>query len=80
MSNKRTTGFWVIMIIGLILLIILFLGQTMAFIDYDFTVSLKLQESEEIISELGVALNKGFGVGDTLIYIPLLVIGPDFDT
>ena len=47
----------------------------MAFIDYDFTVSIGAQESVDIMSELGVAVNKGFGVGDTLIYLPLFIAG-----
>jgi hypothetical protein len=53
----------------------LLLGQMMAFIDYEFTVSLGLQESVDAVGEMGVAVNKGFGVGDTMIYTPLLVIG-----
>jgi hypothetical protein len=47
----------------------------MSFVDYDFAVSVGLQESEDIVGEMGVAINKGFGVGDTIIYIPILVIG-----
>jgi len=75
MSQKRTIGFWVIMIIGVLLLVVLLVGQTMSFINYDFAVSLGLQESREVVGDLGVALNKGFGVGDTIIYVPLLVAG-----
>jgi len=75
MSNKRTVGFWVVMIVGILLLLMLILGQMMAFINYDFAVSIGLQESKDIIGEMGIAVNKGFGVGDTIIYIPLLVFG-----
>jgi len=75
MSNKRTVGFWVVMIVGILLLLMLIFGQMMAFINYDFAVSIGLQESKDIIGEMGVAVNKGFGVGDTIIYIPLLVFG-----
>lgn len=75
MSNKRTIGFWVLIIVGILLLLMLILGQMMAFINYDFAVSIGLQESKDIIGEMGVAVNKGFGVGDTIIYIPLLVFG-----
>ena len=53
----------------------LLLGQTMSFIDYNFTVVLGLQESKEIVGEMGVAVNKGFGVADTIIYTPLLLAG-----
>lgn len=75
MAAKRTKGFWIIMIMGKLLLLILIVGQMMAFINYDFTVSIGLQESKDIIGEMGVAVNKGFGVGDTLIYTPILAIG-----
>jgi len=75
MMNKRTIGFWIIIIVGTLLLLMLILGQTMSFINYDFTVSLGLQESKEIVGDMGVAVNKGFGVGDTIIYIPILIIG-----
>ncbi len=75
MKTKRTPGFWVLTVVGLFILLILFLGQMMAFINYNFTVSIGLQEPVEMISEIGVALNKGFGVGDTIVYIPLLIAG-----
>jgi len=63
------------MVIGVALLAMLILGQTMSFIDYDFTVRLGLQESVDVVGPLGVAVNKGFGIGDTVIYIPLLLLG-----
>ena len=75
MSNKREIGFWVLMIPGLLILFMLSVGQMISFIDYDFTVSLGLQESVNVIGEFGVASNKAFGVGDTLIYLPLLIFG-----
>ena len=75
MSNKREIGFWVLMIPGLLILFMLIFGQMISFIDYDFTVSLGLQESVNVIGEFGVASNKAFGVGDTLIYLPLLIFG-----
>ncbi len=75
MADKRTVGFWVLMIIGILITAMVLLGQTMSFINYDFTVSIGLQESRDAIGEMGVAINKGFGVGDTIIYLPLLVIG-----
>lgn len=75
MKTNRTHGFWILMIAGIFLLAMLLLGQTMSFIDYEFTVEMGLQEPKEEITQIGVALNKGFGVGDTLVYIPLLVTG-----
>ncbi|HAK60999.1 MAG TPA: hypothetical protein DCO77_11550 [Nitrospiraceae bacterium] len=75
MNDKRTAGFWIIMIVGMLLLVILVFGQAMSFINYDFAVSIGLQESREVIGRMGVAVNKGFGVGDTIIYLPLLLLG-----
>lgn len=75
MTGKRTASFWVILIVGLIWGVWLILGQTMSFINYDFTVSISMQESKDIIGEMGVAINKGFGVADTLIYLPLWLAG-----
>jgi hypothetical protein len=46
-----------------------------SFINYDFTVSIGFQEPVNMIGEMGVAVNKAFGVGDTIIYIPLLILG-----
>ena len=63
------------MILGILSSVMFLVGQTMSFINYDFTVSIGLQESKDIVGEMGVAINKGFGVGDTIIYLPLLVIG-----
>ena len=47
----------------------------MAFINYDFTVSLGLQEPKDMVGDMGIAVNKGFGVGDTIIYAPILMFG-----
>ena len=75
MKNKRTAGFRVLMIFGIIMLLILIFGQVMSYIKYEFTVSLGLQESVDVIGEAGVAVNKGIGAGDTIIYLPLLIAG-----
>ena len=75
MKSNGAVGFWILMVIGILVLLMLFLGQMMSFINYEFTVMMGLQESVDRISEMGVAVNKGFGVGDTIIYIPLLILG-----
>ena len=74
-TKKRTTGFWFLIGFGVFLNIAYVLGQTMAVINYDFAVSIDMQEPVNEITEIGVALNKGFGFGDTVFYIPLFVIG-----
>ncbi|MFC1887558.1 hypothetical protein ACFLYK_01985 [Candidatus Cloacimonadota bacterium] len=72
---KRGFGFWFLFIIAVLLVVMMLLGQTMAFIDYEFTESIGLQEPVSLISEIGKAVNQAFGIGDTVIYLPLLVIG-----
>ena len=73
--EDRTTGFWFLIGFGMLLNIFYVLGQTMAVINYDFAVSIGLQEPVNEITEIGVALNKGFGFGDTVFYIPLFIVG-----
>ena len=75
MKINRTIGFWILISVGILLNLIYLLGQTMVVINYNFTVSLGLQEHVNEITEIGVALNRGFGLGDTLLYIPLFIIG-----
>lgn len=75
MNSKRPAGFWVIFVVSILWLIFMFLGQVMAYINYDLAVSLGLQESRDAITGIGVAMNKGFGVADTVVYIPLIIIG-----
>ncbi len=72
---KRNSGLWVMIAIGILLNLIYVMGQTMALISYDFAVSIGLQEPLNEITEVGVALNKGFGFGDTFFYIPLFIVG-----
>ena len=75
MATKRTFGFWILIGFGILLNIIYLMGQTMALIDYEFAVSIGLQESLNDITQVGVALNKGFGLGDTFFYMPLFILG-----
>jgi len=72
---KKPSGFWLLIGFGIVLNILYLFGQTMAVINYDFAVSIGLQESVNEITEIGVASNKGFGFADTVIYIPLFVMG-----
>lgn len=74
-TKRRSTGFWMLLGFGALLIVIYILGQTMAIINYDFAVSIGLQEPVHEITDVGVALNKGFGLGDTVFYIPLFIIG-----
>jgi hypothetical protein len=68
-------GYWALITIGVLLNLMILVGQTGALIDYDFTVSIGMQESTEEVTDVGVAWAKGFGFGDTVIYIPLFIAG-----
>lgn len=67
-------AFWIVIIFMSLSVVLLVLGQTMAVFNYEFAVSLGMQEDVKEISEFGVQLNRAFGASDTLIYIPLIVL------
>lgn len=73
-ETKRPLAFWVIAGFMAVSLVLLLMGQTMALVDYEFAVELGLQESIDEVSHYGVEVNRAFGVGDTMIYIPLIVL------
>ncbi len=75
MNNRRGIKYWILITLSIVLTLLLLAGQTFCLINYDATVSLGLQESVEEVTELGIAWAKGFALGDTLAYIPLLIAG-----
>ena len=75
MKQKRSTGFWVLINVAILLNLIMFIGQTGSLFNYEFTVSIGLQESIEEVTGLGVAWSNGFAFGDTITYIPLFIAG-----
>lgn len=75
MGTHRSFAYWFLLGFGALLTIFFLLGQTMAIIDYGLAVALGLQEPATDITAVGVAFNKGFGFGDTFVYIPLFIGG-----
>lgn len=73
-NRKRPIAFRFIAIFLSASIILMLTGQTMAVFNYDLTVSLGLQESIDQVGALGVQVNRSFGIGDTVIYIPLMFI------
>ena len=71
---KRPVAFWIITGFLTVSMILLLMGQTMALIDYDFAVQLGLQEGIKDVSSYGVQVNRAFGAGDTMVYIPLIAL------
>ena len=70
----RSLSFWLITIFLLVSAVLLLCGQTMAVFDYELAVRLGLQEDVGEISEFGVQINRGFGAGDTVVYLPLMIV------
>jgi hypothetical protein len=75
MTKNRGFGFWLLISIGMLLTIMLLVGQTSALFSYDQAVSIGMQESEEEVGKVGIAWAKGFAFGDTIFYVPLLIVG-----
>ncbi|MBT4485246.1 MAG: hypothetical protein HOC71_16390 [Candidatus Latescibacteria bacterium] len=72
-NNGRPLAFWIFVFFLAISIALMLIGQTMSIFNYDFTVRHGLQESSEQVGEFGVQVNRAFGAGDTVVYIPLLI-------
>ena len=72
-NNDRPITFWILMFFLALSIILMLLGKTMSVFNYDFTVRHGLQESHEQVGEYGVQINRAFGAGDTLVFVPLLL-------
>lgn len=70
---RRNAAFWFILVFQALSVILLLLGQTMSVFDYELTVRLGLQESSNEVGAHGVQVNRAFGAGDTVVYIPLML-------
>ena len=68
-------GYWFLITFSSVLLLFLIVGQSFALINYNYVVSIGLQESIEEVTKIGIAWLKAFAIGDTLAYIPLLLAG-----
>ena len=74
MEGRRPFAFWVIAVYLGLSVVVMLTGQTMAVVNYDLAVRLGLQEGREEMGEVGVEVNRAFGAGDTVIYVPLMVV------
>jgi len=72
--TKRPIAFWIIILFLALSIALMLIGQTTAVFDYDLAVRLGLQESAGDVSGFGVQVNRAFGAGDTVVYIPLMVV------
>ena len=74
MPHHKAT-FWIMQGPGWLLLAYLLVAQGVSALDYRLGVALGMQESTDVITEVGVAFWYGFAFGDLVVYIPLLAIG-----
>jgi len=59
---------------GVLLALLILIGQTGALVDYQWTVTLGLQEIERAGTAVSSAMDPGFAVADTFVYL-LLIAG-----
>ena len=72
-DQPRPVGIWAIIVLLILSIGLMLIGQTLAIFNYELTVKLGLQESPAEVGAYGVQVNRAFGVGDTVVYIPLMV-------
>ncbi|MBC8478501.1 hypothetical protein H8D51_03045 [bacterium] len=72
-TKSPAPAFWIFVVFLALSIVLMLVGQTMCVFNYDFTVRYGLQESLEQVSEYGVQVNRAFGAGDTVVYVPLLM-------
>ena len=73
--NKKSIGFWILISISSLMVIMFLVGQTLSLFNYNLTLELGLQESEKEVGKVGRAFLKGYAFGDSIVYIPLLIAG-----
>ena len=69
----RSLSIWSLIAGMIFLTVMILLGQSSAVFNYDFAVSLSLQESADKVGSHFVQFNRAVGAADTVAYIPLLV-------
>ena len=73
-QKKVTLGIKLIIGFFILNLIIFVIGQGGAVVSYDFVAKLGLQEARETIDPLIVVVNRGIGLADFLIGVPLFIL------
>jgi hypothetical protein len=73
-STRRPIAFWIMTSFLAASILLMLMGQAMAVLNYHLAVRLGLQESMEQVGEFGVQVNRAFGAGDTVVYVPLMVV------
>jgi hypothetical protein len=71
---KVTLGFKLIIAFFFLNLLMFIIGQGGAVVSYDFVAKLGLQEARETVDPVIVVVNRGIGLADFLIGVPLFII------
>jgi hypothetical protein len=71
---RRPAAFWFLFVFLAVSIILMLAGQTLGVFNYELASRLGLQEKAEEMTEFGVQVNRAFGVADTVVYIPLMVV------
>lgn len=76
MEQKKKKSLGIKMIVGYLILnlMIFIVGQGGAVISYDYVAKLGLQETRETIDPILVEINRGIGLADFLIGVPLFIL------
>jgi len=72
-GTGRPVAFWILIVFLGLSIVLMLAGQTLSVFNYDLTVQLGLQESRAQVGDYGVQVNRAFGGGDTVVYVPLLI-------
>lgn len=73
-QKKVTPGIKLIIGFLILNLIIFIFGQGGAVVSYDFVAKLGLQEARETVDPIIVVINRGIGLADVLIGVPLFIL------
>ena len=73
-KKKLTLGIKLIIGFFILNLIMFVFGQGGAVVDYDYVARLGLQEARETVDPIIVVINRGIGLADVLIGVPLFVL------
>ena len=76
MKKQKNITLGIKLIIGFLILnlIIFIVGQGGAVVSYDYVASLGLQEARETVDPVIVVINRGIGLADVLIGVPLFIL------
>jgi hypothetical protein len=73
-QKKVTPGIKLIIGFFILNLIIFIIGQGGAFVAYDFAANLGLQEARETADPIIILVNRGIGLADFLVGVPLFIL------